>query len=50
LTESLKKQAKIEYLDDEFNPKTVKKGIQTEMNMAPQRAKAAKEDAARKSK
>lgn len=50
LTESLKKQAKIEYLDDEFNPKAVKQGIQTEMNMAPQRAKAAKENAAKKSK
>lgn len=42
LTESLKKQAKITYLNSEYDPKVIQKGIQHEINVAPQRMKDAK--------
>lgn len=47
LTESLKKQAKIEYIQADFNPDTIKKGIEKEINDAPKKIKAAEKDNAK---
>lgn len=41
LTESLKKQAKIEYVDSEFNPDEIQKEIQKEIQEAPKKIKEA---------
>lgn len=48
LTESLKKQAKIEYVNPEFNPENVKKGIQDSIKNSADLAKKAKEEAENK--
>ncbi|MBP3923859.1 peptidylprolyl isomerase [bacterium] len=37
LTESLKRQAKIEYVNSEFDPKAIQKGIEKEINEAPKK-------------
>ena len=43
LVESLKKQANIEYIDEELNPETIQKGIQQEIEEAPEKIKKAEE-------
>ena len=48
LTDSLKKQAKIEYVNSEFDPENVKKGIQESIKNSADMAKKAKEDAEKK--
>lgn len=47
LTESLKKQAKITYVDPEFNPATVQNGIQNEVKNGPKKLQAAEQKVAK---
>ena len=44
LTESLKKSAKIEYLNPEFNPENVQKGVQESIKNSAEAAKKAKDE------
>lgn len=48
LVESLKKSAKIEYVNPEFNPEEIRKSVNEEIQNAPQKAKELKENAAKK--
>ena len=48
LVESLKKSAKIEYVNPEFNPEEIRKSVNEEIQNAPQKAKEIKENAAKK--
>lgn len=48
LTDSLKKQAKIEYVNPEYDPSTVQKGIQESFKNSEDLAKKAKENAEKK--
>ncbi len=49
LVESLKKNAKIEYVSSEFDPASIRKEVQTEIRESGERAKQVKENAAKKS-
>lgn len=49
LVESLKKNAKIEYVSSEFDPASIRKEVQTEIRERGERAKQVKENAAKKS-
>ena len=48
LTESLKKQAKIEYVNPEFNPEAVQKSVQESIKNASESAKKAREESEKK--
>jgi len=48
LTDSLKKQAKIEYLKPEFNPENIQKGVQESIKNSADMAQKAKKDAEKK--
>lgn len=50
LTESLKKNAKIEYVNPEYDPKNVQKGVQESIKNSGEEAKKAKERAEAKNK
>lgn len=49
LVESLKKNAKIEYVNSEFDPAAIRKEVQSEIKESGERAKQVKENAAKKS-
>ena len=49
LVESLKKNAKIEYVNSEFDPAAIRKEVQSEIRESGERAKQVKENAAKKS-
>ena len=50
LTESLKKSAKIEYVNPEYNPENIQKGVQETIKNSGEAAKKAKENAENKKK
>ena len=50
LTESLKKSAKIEYVNPEYNPENIQKGVQETIKNSGETAKKAKENAEKKKK
>ena len=50
LTESLKKNAKIEYVNPEYDPKAVQKGVQESIKNSGEAAQKAKEAAEAKAK
>lgn len=50
LTESLKKSAKIEYVNPEYNPENIQKGVQETIKNSGETAKKAKENAENKKK
>lgn len=50
LTESLKKSAKIEYVNPEYNPENIQKGVQETIKNSGETAKKAKENAEKKEK
>ena len=50
LTESLKKSAKIEYVNPEYNPENIQKGVQETIKNSGETAKKAKENAEKKRK
>lgn len=50
LTESLKKNAKIEYLNPEYNPKTMKEDVQKSFQNSAEEAKKAKQAAEERAK
>ncbi len=50
LTESLKKQAKIEYINSEYDPANVQKGVQESIKNSAELAKKAKENAEKNKK
>ena len=50
LTESLKKNAKIEYVNPEYNPENIQKGVQETIKNSGEAAKKAKENAENKKK
>ena len=49
LVESLKKNAKIEYVNSEFDPAAIRKEVQSEIKESGERAKQLQENAAKKS-
>lgn len=50
LTESLKKSAKIEYINPEYNPENIQKGVQETIKNSGETAKKVKENAEKKEK